>query len=179
MGAAEATRLRRLRGFKPRTSGSGRREVYTPRQPSGRSSAWQSARFGSGRFAGSNPAAPIPVRQASHFARPSVPRTLALRIAEYSVATGTAPVAQWTERRTSNPMVAGSNPAGGVGRRCKTDADGQTAPTARALCPPLCPRSVHDGPPAIAFVAERSFGTGTADAWSVAHMEERLSRGRG
>jgi hypothetical protein len=25
-----------------------------------------------------------------------------------------APVAQWTERRTSNPMVAGSNPAGGA-----------------------------------------------------------------
>src|SRR5947209_12064333 len=25
-----------------------------------------------------------------------------------------APVAQWTERRTSNPLAAGSNPAGGV-----------------------------------------------------------------
>ncbi len=31
-----------------------------------------------------------------------------------------APVAQWTERRTSNPMVAGSNPAGGAGNRWKS-----------------------------------------------------------
>jgi hypothetical protein len=37
----------------------------------------------------------------------------AVRPAHYSPPR--APVAQWTEHRTSNPMVAGSNPAGGVG----------------------------------------------------------------
>ena len=30
------------------------------------------------------------------------------------MSTAKAPVAQWTEHRTSNPTVAGSNPAGGI-----------------------------------------------------------------
>src|SRR5438874_1181374 len=36
-----------------------------------------------------------------------------------------APVAQWKERRTSNPMVAGSNPAGGTS---STDSLSQRTP---------------------------------------------------
>ncbi len=126
---------------------------------------------------GSNPGAPIylhplPLHRRHHLSRlPSI----------YSLPR--APVAQWTERRTSNPMVAGSNPAGGVGKRWKTGAHGQTAPTARALCPQLCPWSVHDRPRAIAFVAngrrrrERSDERNVADPIALVVAEPTMAFG--
>ena len=56
-------------------------------------------------------------------ARPDRSLTVRGRRADYPH--GRAPVAQWTERRTSNPRVAGSNPAGRIGSTCKLATSGE------------------------------------------------------